>query len=143
MKRLTVLALLVVAYAGFASGVKPFTTPAYVLVALPSLVVLVMYSVMGGLTPGRDDVRNYYVGRSDGATLANVFPWLSLFVLAVAIEVIGLTLGGRNKKVPTLSTTVDHLLVTREGRWLLYATWLSVGLAALLRLGQRRHMARN
>jgi hypothetical protein len=141
VKRVTVLAVLVLAFAGFASGVKPFTTLAYFLVALPSLAVLITFSILGGLTAHRDDVRNYYVIRSDGASLANVLPWLSLVVLAVALEVVGLALGGRNKTVPTLSTTVDHLLVTREGRWLLYALWLSVGIAPLLRLGQHRDTA--
>jgi hypothetical protein len=142
MKRVMFLALLVIAYAGFASGVKPFTTLAYVLVALPSLAIVVMYSVQRGLTPSRDDVRNYYVARSNDASLTNVVPWLSLFALAVALEVVGLALGGRNKTVPTLSTTVDHLLVTREGRWLLYVLWLSVGIGPLLRLWQHRDTAR-
>lgn len=143
MKRVTVLALLVVAYAGLASGVKPFTTLAYVLVAIPTLAALVMFSMLGGLTPRRRDVTNYYLERSDRATLLNVLPWLSLFALAVVLEVVGLALGGRNKTMPTLSTTVDHLLVTREGRWLLYATWLSVGVAPLLRLWQRQQTVRS
>ena len=142
MKRVTALALLVVAYAGFSSGVTPFTTLAYVLVAIPVLAVLITFSILGGLTPRRQDVHAYYLGRSDRALLANVLPWLSLVVLALALEVVGRTLGGRNKTVPTLSTTVDHLLVTREGRWLLYAAWLCVGIAPLLRLWQRQHLER-
>jgi hypothetical protein len=143
VKRVTVLALLVALYAGLASGVKPFTSLAYVLVAIPSLTALVMYVLLGGLTPHRDDVTNYYLERSGGATLINVVPWLSLLALAVGLEVVGLALGGRSNSVPTLSTTVDHLLVTREGRWLLYATWLSVGIAPLLRLWQRQRTARS
>jgi hypothetical protein len=94
------------------------------------------------LTERREDLRNYYLERSSHASLANVLPWLSLLALAVALEVVGLALGGRNKTVPTLSTTVDHLLVTREGRWLLYVAWLSVGIAPLLRLWQRHDTAR-
>jgi hypothetical protein len=137
-----VLALLVVVYAGFASGVKPFTATAYVLVAIPALVVLVVFSMLGALTPRRDDVHAYYLDRSDHASFTKVLPWLSIFALAVALEVVGLALGGRNKTVPTLSTTVDHLLVTREGRWLLYAAWLSVGVAPLIRLWRRQHPAR-
>ena len=142
MKRVTALALLVVTYAGFSSGVTPFTTLAYVLVAIPVLAVLITFSILGGLTPRRQDVHAYYFERSDRASLANVLPWLSLLVLTVALEVVGLTLGGRNKTVPTLSSTIDHLLVTREGRWLLYAAWLCVGIAPLLRLWQRQHPER-
>lgn len=142
VKRLTFLALLVVLYSGFASGEKPFTALAYVLVAIPSLVVLITFATPGGLTPRREDIHAYYFERSDRATLTNVLPWSSLLTLAVALEVVGLALGGRNKTVPTLSTAVDHLLVTREGRWLLYVTWLSVGIAPVLRLWHRQRTAR-
>ena len=142
MKRVTVLAVLVIAYAAFASGTTPFHSLAYVLVAIPALAVLITFFMLGGLSSRREDVDAYYLKRSDHASLANVLPWLSLLVLAVALEVVGLALGGRNNTVPTLSTTVDHLLATREGRWLLYATWLSVGITPLWRLWQREETTR-
>lgn len=142
MKRVFVLALLVALYAGFASGVKPFTTTAYVLVAFPALVVLSAFSLLGAFNPRRDDVHSYYFHQSVDASLTNILPWLSVFALAVALEAVGLALGGRNKTVPTLSTTLDHLLVTREGRWLLYVAWLSVGITPLLRLWHAQQSVR-
>jgi hypothetical protein len=117
--------------------VRPFTTLAYVLIAIPSLAVLITYGVLGGLST-RNDVARYYQERSRGATLANVTPWTVLLLAAVALEAIGLALGGRSTVVATLSTTADHLLVTHWGRWLLYDLWLAVGAGPLFRLARHR-----
>jgi hypothetical protein len=130
-------------YAWWASGVRPFTTLAYVLIALPSLLVVVAYLSLGALSPGRSDVTRYYRERADGITLKNVAPWLVVVALVVALEVVGLALGGRSRDVPTLSTTVDHLLIWHWGRWLLYVAWLSLGVMPIVRLWQfRRREAR-
>jgi len=43
------------------------------------------------------------------------------------LEGIGLLFGGRSPTVPTLSTTVDHLLSVHWGRFVLCGVWLSVG----------------
>jgi hypothetical protein len=140
MKRAPTLALaslVLLAYAWWATGVRPFTTLAYVLIAVPSLAAIATYAVLGGCSPRRTDVTRYYRGRSAGATWRSVSPWTGLLVAAVALETIGLALGGRSHTVATLSTIVDHLLVFHWGRWLLYDLWLGVGALPLLRLGIR------
>lgn len=132
-----------VAYAWWASGVRAFTTTAYVLVAIPSLLALATYVSLGGLSPRRRDVTRYYHERAEGVSFKGVVPWLVVLVLAIALEVVGLALGGRSHEVPTLSTTVDHLLVWHWGRWLLYVAWLAVGVVPIIRLWQfRRREAR-
>jgi hypothetical protein len=142
MKRVPILAavliLVLVAYAWWATGVRPFTTIAYVLIAIPSLLAVFTYALLGGFSPRRTDVTAYYRRRSAGATPKNIGPWTGLLFIAVVLEAIGLALGGRSPNVATLSTTVDHLLVAHWGRWLLYDLWLAVGVGPLVRLRQAR-----
>jgi DMSO reductase anchor subunit len=132
-----VLTLVLLAYAWWATGVRPFTTLAYVLIAIPSLLAVSIYALLGGLSP-RADVTAYYRRRSAGATPKSIGPWTGLLLVAVVLEVIGLALGGRSPNVATLSTTVDHMLVAHWGRWLLYDLWLAVGVGPLERLRQAR-----
>jgi hypothetical protein len=138
VKRVAAVVLMVVVYAWWASGVTPFTSLAYVLVAIPSLLAVVTYALLGGLSPWRKDVARYYQERAEGTTLKSVAPWIVVFVLAVALEAVGLALGGRSRDVPTLSTTVDHLLVWHWGRCLLYVAWLVMGAVPIVRLWQHR-----
>ena len=133
-----VLTLVLLAYAWWATGVSPFTTIAYVLIAIPSLLVVLTYASLGGFSPRRADVMAYYRARSAGATPKSVEPWTGLLLIAVVLEVIGLALGGRSPNAATLSTTVDHLLVAHWGRWLLYDLWLAVGAGPLVRLRRAR-----
>jgi hypothetical protein len=136
VKRVAVVVLVGVVYAWWASGVAPFTTLAYVLVAIPSLLALSVYVSLGALSPRRKDVRRYYHERSKAVTLKSVAPWLVVLALAIVLEVVGLALGGRSHDVPTLSTTVDHLLVWHWGRWLFYLAWLFSGVTPVFRLWQ-------
>jgi hypothetical protein len=130
-------ALLVIgalAYAWFATSVRPFTASGYVFLAVPSLVALTSYALLGGFSSSRTDVTNYYRARSALTSWRGAAPWTVVAVLAVGLEVIGLALGGRSADVPTLSTTVDHLLVNHWGRCALFALWLAVGTNPLRRL---------
>jgi hypothetical protein len=68
-----------------------------------------------------------------------ILPWASVAVVALGLEIAGLALGERSAVVPTLSTTIDHLLVTHAGRWLLYVWWLVVGARAIAPLASSRH----
>jgi hypothetical protein len=138
VKRAAVVALAGLAYAWGASGVAPFTTLAYVLITIPSALMIAIYISLGALSPRRHDVTQYYQRRAEGATLRNVAPWLVVLLLALALEVVGLALGGRSSSVPTLSTAVDHLLIYHWERWLLYVGWLSVGALPLFRLWHSR-----
>lgn len=126
------LVVLAALYAWFATGVAPFTVGAYVLVAVPSLFVLALYA--------RDEARS---SRGDherrrGSPLGptsrtDVVPWLAVLALALGLEAFSLALGGRSARVPTLSTTLDHLLVTHGLRGVLFLLWLAVGVVPLHR----------
>ena len=132
------LALLGTLYAWWASGVAPFTALAYVLIAVPSFLMVVSYGALGALSPRRADIARYYRRRSADASFASTFPWLAILVAAVVLEVVGLALGGRSRDVATLSSAVDHLLVAHWGRGLLYLAWLAVGASPIYRLWLRR-----
>ena len=131
------LAVVLAAYAWWATGVAPFTAAAYLLVALVALVVLVGYARRGGLTPGRADVDDHYRRRVDRRA-RDAVPWIAWLTAVVALEAVGLALGGRSRTVPTLSTTVDHLLVTHGVRAALFLLWTLVGVGAVRGLALRR-----
>jgi hypothetical protein len=123
------------AYAWLATGAHPFTRWAYIAVSIPVVVTLAFYARRGGFR--EPEATNYYRRRSLGA-MRNATLWWALFVAALATEIAGLTLGGRSKDVPTLSTTVDHLLVEHWARWLLFLWWLWIGARAVKGISQRR-----
>lgn len=127
----TLLAVVAALYAWVATGVAPFTLPAYAMIAIASLVVVVLYV--------RGETSRVDLAVRGAAPLApsSVAPWLVVLVLAVALEGLGLALGGRSKQVPTLSTTLDHLLVTHPLRAVLFLLWLGVGVAPLRHLARR------
>lgn len=121
------------AYAWLATSAHSFTSWAYVAVSLPVVVTLALYSLCGGFKePSASD---YYRRRSIDA-LRIAIPWSGLFIAALTLEIVGLALGGRSKDVPTLSTTVDHLLVAHWGRWLLFLWWLWIGARAIEGMSQ-------
>jgi hypothetical protein len=122
-------------YAWWATAVRPFSAGAYALVALPVLAALALYASAGGFRPTRVDVTTYYRQRSSH----RVGPWVVVVVLGVALESVGLALGGRSKSVPTLSTTLDHLLVEHWLRWLIFLAWLWVGGRPIERLRGLTH----
>ena len=135
------ISLLVIglAYSWSATGVRPFSAPAYTYLAVASLSALVLFGSLGGFST-RDDVRRYYRYRARGTSLKSTAGWIIVALCAVALECVGLALGGRSSSVPTLSTTVDHLLVNHWARTALFFAWLLVGASPLRRLyrAQRR-----
>jgi len=120
-------AAVAVAYAWWATGVAPFTVLSYVVVAVPSVALVVAYGAGGCLAPNRSDVAEYYRRRARNASTTTALPWLAILAAVVVLEGIGLLFGGRSPTVPTLSTTVDHLLSAHWGRFVLCGVWLSVG----------------
>ena len=136
-RRRTAGALLMVGalvYAWFATGARSFSPSAYVFLAVPSAAALLLYGALGGFSPSHTEIAKYYRVRSSTMTWRRVAPWLVVAILAIALESVGLALGGRSSNVPTLSTTVDHLLVDHGGRFALYALWLAFGATPLRRL---------
>lgn len=136
-RRRTAATLLVIGglvYAWVATGVRSFSTSAYVVLAVPSLAALLLNGALGGFSPHRTDVAIYYRARSSPMSWHRAAPWVAVTVLTLALESIGLALGGRSVEVPTLSTTVDHLVVDHGGRFALLALWLAVGASPLRRL---------
>ena len=134
MRRAFLTGALLIGYAWVTAGVAPFSTYSYVLVAVPSVALVVTFGAWGGLSPHRQAVDAYFRETSSGATLSSVAPWIALLCAAVILEAVGLMLGGRSTIVPTLSTTVDHLLAFRWERCLLCLAWLLTGLAPLVGL---------
>ena len=126
---LALVVLLAALYAWAATDVAPFTVPAYVLVALPAVTVVLLLVRDGTLFSRGTDVSASLTGTP--TTLRTVTPWLVVLVLALALEAIGLSLGGRSSRVPTLSTTLDHLLVTHWLRGVLFFLWLAIGVLPL------------
>lgn len=130
--------LVVVVYAWYATSVHAFSASAYAVIAVPSLVALVGYGALDGFTPRHSDLADYYRLRAHDTTWKSVAPWTTIALLGVILESIGLALGGRSSTVPTLSTTVDHLLVDHWSRTLLFVAWICVGANPVRRLLLRR-----
>ncbi|MGC1420355.1 MAG: hypothetical protein WA786_09610 [Acidimicrobiales bacterium] len=137
MKRVLVPALAVAVYAWWASGVAPFTTLAYVLVAVATACVAAGYGALGALSPQRHDIARYYRLRAEDPSFARWAPWMAVVMLALTLEIVGLALGGRSATVPTVSTMLDHLLLFHWSRAVLYFLWFSVGIWPIVRLSRR------
>jgi hypothetical protein len=134
MKRATVGAVVLVGYAWVIAGVAPFSTNSYLLVGIPCVAVVLAYAATGRTSPHRSDVRAYYQRRADGVSYSTSAAWIAVLTLAVVLESVGLLLGGHSMSVPTLSTTVDHLLATRLDRCAMCSAWLFAGVTPLIRL---------
>lgn len=134
-QRVTTIVIVVgvVAYAWIATYAHPFTSRAYIVVAAPSLAGPLFYASLGGFSK-RTDIDNYYRSRSSSVTWRGVAPWIAVALFAVTLECAGLALGGRSPSVPTLSTTVDHLLVDQWERCVLFVAWVAAGATPLRRL---------
>jgi hypothetical protein len=140
MRRGIVVVAILFGYAWVVAGAVPFSSISYFLVAIPSVVIAVAYGAMGGFSPHRSDISAYYQRRAAGATLSTIAPWITVLSAAALLEFVGLLLGGHSTSVPTLSTTVDHLLAARWERCLLCLAWLLVGAIPLIRLRKFVHV---
>jgi hypothetical protein len=134
MKGVIVAVGIMTGYAWVTAGAAPFSTLSYLLVAAPCLVFVVVYVRLGGLSVTHVEVSEYVPRKVREVPLSSIAPWIALLAAVVALEAVGLLLGGRSTSVPTLSTTVDHLLAVRWERCLLCLAWLTVGGFPLLGL---------
>ena len=107
------------------TGLRPFTVTAYVAVGLSVVALVVAAEVVRSRGLGL----SHPIEKPGHATftLRPVFPWLVLGALLLGLEGLGLTLGGRSARVPTLSTVVDHALAWHGLRFALFCGWLALG----------------
>ena len=116
------MVLVTTGYAWWATRRHPFTAVAYGAVALP-VAIAVAVSVGVPADRHRGPAEHVVATRPQRATL----PWILFLVFALALEGLGLALGGRSVVVPTLSTTVDHAMRWHWARFALFGVWLAVG----------------
>jgi hypothetical protein len=102
-------------YAWIASGLRPFTHPEAVAVAIPLTVTGI------ALLRPRSQVRAV-----DDETRRGTWVWAVLFAALVAWELISFRLSPRVDH-PTLSSIADWAMSTHPGRFAMFATWLAVG----------------
>lgn len=100
------------AYAWIAAGLRPFTHPEEVAVAVPLVVAGIAVLRMG---PG-----------SGEPTHRGTWVWVALFAALVAWELISFRLSPRVDH-PTLSSIADWATSTHPGRFGMFAAWLGVG----------------
>ena len=100
------------AYSWIASGLRPFTHPEEIAVAIPLAVA--------GIAVLRVRVD------SVDATRRGTWVWGALFAALVAWELVSYRLSPRVDH-PTLSSIADWAMSTHPGRFGMFAAWLAVG----------------
>ncbi len=112
------------AYCWFSADLRPFTIPIGAAVAVPSVIVAALAWGPPGPTTS--------TGADQKATRRLAAPWAALFALLSAFEVAAY-LSSPRRDHPTLSSMADALMNTHPGRAGLFALWLLLGWALLLR----------
>jgi chromate transport protein ChrA len=112
------------AYGWWLAGLRPFTTTAYLAIALPTALLVAALALP---RPGRRTARGAPDDGSPTPSGRQFLPLAIVLVLGLGLEMAGLALGGRSALVPTLSTVLDHLLRWQFVRYLLILAWLAVG----------------
>ena len=102
------------------AGLRPFTDPENVLVALPIVAVVVLAARRGRSNP---DPAYRSAPAPHGAVV-----WAGLASAVAAWELIALFSSPREDH-PTLSTIADWIMSVRVGRTVLVIVWLALGLA--------------
>jgi len=102
------------------AGLRPFTDPENILVALPILAVVVLAARQGRST---SDPTNRSARARHGAVV-----WLGLVSAIAAWELIALFSSPRDDH-PTMSSIADWIMSVRVGRTVLVIVWLALGVA--------------
>lgn len=120
-----VSAVCLAAYCWFSADLRPFTLPIDAAVAVPAAVVafLTWRSWRGGIPEGVDSMP---------VTWRRAAPWAVLFGALVALEMAEYVSSPRQGH-PTLSSIADDLMSTHPARAAMFALWLLLGWALLLR----------
>jgi hypothetical protein len=114
-------------YAWIAAGLRPFTTPEELLVALPVIPVVILTARRGraGARP-KAQASTFSSGES-GAVV-----WVGLLVALAGWELIALFSSPRSDH-PTMSSVADKIMSVHVGRTAVFALWLVLGAALALR----------
>ncbi len=117
-------ALVAATFAAWASGTKPFTTPADIAVSIPSAVFAAAL-VLERRWPDRGPWQRLPVARpeSDGGGVL----WLGIIALLVGVELASYFHGGPRVDYPTLSSGIDALFAHREAKAAGFFAWLTIG----------------
>jgi hypothetical protein len=115
---LVVGAVALIAYAWVVAGLRPFTDPENVVVAVPIVVVAVLAA-----RRGRAD--SHPPARSNPAPHGAVV-WLGLAGAVAAWELAALFSSPRDDH-PTMSSIADWIMSVRVGRTFLVIVWLALG----------------
>jgi hypothetical protein len=114
-------------YAWVVAGLRPFTAPEEVLVALPMIPVVVLAARRRPSSPIEPMQPLDSPPEQRGAVV-----WLALFLAFAAWELIALFSSPRDDH-PTLSTIADRIMSTHAGRTVVVFTWLAIGAALACR----------
>jgi hypothetical protein len=107
------------AYSWVAGGLRPFTQPANISVALPVAAVLVLVCLR---RPRRREAGTARIGRNA------VIVWVALLIALVAWELVAYRSSPRDDH-PTLSSIADSIMSTHPGRAAMFLGWLAAGAA--------------
>ncbi len=120
-------ALALIGYAWVVAGLRPFTDPENVLVALPIVVVFLLAARRGRSTLEAPSQPLGTAPPQHGALV-----WLGLIGALVGWELIALFSSPRDDH-PTMSSIADWIMSVRVGRTLFVIVWLLFGVALALR----------
>jgi hypothetical protein len=109
-----------IGYAWVVAGLRPFTEPENVLVALPIVVVAVLAARRGRSDP---EPARRSVPAPRGAAV-----WAGLTAAVVAWELVALFSSPRDDH-PTLSSIADRIMSVHVGRAAVVVVWLALGVA--------------
>jgi hypothetical protein len=122
--RVAVVAVVaIIVYAWIAAGLRPFTEPENVLVALPMIPVLILAARRGRGAPDAAPGRS---GR--GIARQGGLVWLAWLLAVAGWELIALFSSPRDDH-PTLSSIADRIMSTHPGRTTIFVVWLALGAA--------------
>jgi hypothetical protein len=120
-----VVVVVIGGYCWFAADLRPFTIPIGVAVAVAAVI-------MAALAWGRPAYRGSKTAGTRALRWADAAPWLVIFGLLTVFEVAAY-LSSPRRDHPTLSSMADALMNTHPGRAAVFALWLLLGWALLLR----------
>jgi hypothetical protein len=114
-------------YAWIAAGLRPFTTPEEVFVAVPIVPVVLLAAWPRRSASEEIEMAVITPPRQRGAVI-----WIALFAAAAAWELLALSSTPRDDH-PTLSSIADRVMSTHPGRAAVFALWLALGAALVYR----------